>query len=308
MTQAPATPELVERLRDLTRFMTGTPRSRAMLDAADALEAQHARIAELEAESAALTRALTGLTCSGSEFFIRKGDRYVADIDACVSWVRRTKEDAHRRTVKAITEQKASQALADRYEKALDLALDVAIGQERRLIKYGKPANELAWLIEQIRQALSSDAILNLAPVGGRGEGWRPIETAPKDGTKVIGLRKSGRAVTAYCAEYHAGWVAKEGGGHVPNGEFHKLWTEDQGDSVFPVTLTHWMPLPPPPQEQKEGSSRADLSPASRSPTRNPAGLVCDDCGETFGTLIDGLCGACDFDRLEGMIEDRDRG
>lgn len=49
-----------------------------------------------------------------------------------------------------------TQALADRYQKTLDLALDVAIGQERRLIKYGKPANELAWLIEQIRQALSS--------------------------------------------------------------------------------------------------------------------------------------------------------
>ena len=55
-------------------------------------------------------------------------------------------------------------------------------------------------------------------------------------------------------------------------------------------------------------SAGSDLSPASRSPTRNPAGLVCDDCGETFGTLIEGLCGACDFDRLEGMIEDRDRG
>lgn len=119
MTQAPATPELVERLRERSASIWDIGNATIMQEAADALEAQQARIAELEAESAALTRALTGLTCSGSEFFIRKGDRYVADIDACVSWVRRTKEDAHRRTIKAITEQKASQALADRYEKAL---------------------------------------------------------------------------------------------------------------------------------------------------------------------------------------------
>lgn len=153
MTQAPATPELVERLRDLTRFMTGTQRSRAMLDAADALEAQQARIAELEAESAALTKALTGLTCGGSEFFIRKGDRYVADIDACVSWVRRTKEDAHRRTVKAITEQKASQALADRYEKALRVAeRELSFAVERMDRRGGSYEAALV----EVRQALSS--------------------------------------------------------------------------------------------------------------------------------------------------------
>lgn len=64
----------------------------------------------LRDESAELTKALTGLTCGGSEFFIRKGDRYVADIDACVSWVRRAKGDAHRRSLEAI---KARQAAED---------------------------------------------------------------------------------------------------------------------------------------------------------------------------------------------------
>jgi len=70
------------------------------------------RVEKLEEESAALTKALTGLTCNGSEFFIRKGDRFTADIDACVAYVRRAREDAHRRTVEAIRRaQKAEAAL-----------------------------------------------------------------------------------------------------------------------------------------------------------------------------------------------------
>lgn len=63
------------------------------------------REAELEQERAALTKALTGLTCGGSEFFIRKGDRYTADINACVEWVRRRDRDAFDCSVKAIRER-----------------------------------------------------------------------------------------------------------------------------------------------------------------------------------------------------------
>ncbi|WP_223673049.1 hypothetical protein, partial [Proteus terrae] len=42
---------------------------------------------------------------------------------------------------------------------------------------------------EPTRSDLSetADAILNLAPVGGRGEGWRPIETAePKNSERLM--------------------------------------------------------------------------------------------------------------------------
>ncbi len=64
---------------------------------------------ELLNESADLTKALTGLTCGGSEFFVRKGDRYVADIAACVNWVRRAKQDAHRMVVEAVKARKAAE-------------------------------------------------------------------------------------------------------------------------------------------------------------------------------------------------------
>ena len=73
---------------------------------ADAL----AEVEALKAESAELTRALTGLTCGGSEFFIRKGGRYVADIKACVDWVRRRDRDAHNRFIDATLKLRALEA------------------------------------------------------------------------------------------------------------------------------------------------------------------------------------------------------
>ena len=57
--------------------------------------------AALRAECAALTKALTGLTSNGSEFFVRRGDRYTADIAACVAWVRKARAGSHRRAMDA---------------------------------------------------------------------------------------------------------------------------------------------------------------------------------------------------------------
>jgi hypothetical protein len=65
-------------------------------------------VAELLAENAALTKALTGLTCGGSEFFIRKGDRYVADIPACVGYVQRAREALAARWLDAVRAAKAT--------------------------------------------------------------------------------------------------------------------------------------------------------------------------------------------------------
>jgi hypothetical protein len=65
-------------------------------------------------------------------------------------------------------------------------------------------------------------------------EGWQPIETAPKDGTPVLGYctsefydgRKSRLIVTHHAGRFHE-WVVPGVGG---------------------LTLSHWMPLPSPPQ------------------------------------------------------------
>lgn len=79
------------------------------------------RVAELEAESAELTKALTGLTCGGSEFFLRKGTRYVADIPACVAWIERRDRDAHNRYL--AERQKAS--AAPEMKEALEALISV---------------------------------------------------------------------------------------------------------------------------------------------------------------------------------------
>ena len=60
---------------------------------------------------------------------------------------------------------------------------------------------------------------------------WQPIETAPRDGTKVL----------LWCDKDHTvavGWT-------VDDGEF-AYW---DSNSVDGWSYTHWMPLPDPPQK-----------------------------------------------------------
>lgn len=51
------------------------------------------RVRELEQFVDEATKALTGLTCGGSEFFIRDGYGFKADIPACVAWIKQSRED-----------------------------------------------------------------------------------------------------------------------------------------------------------------------------------------------------------------------
>lgn len=69
---------------------------------------------------------------------------------------------------------------------------------------------------------------------------WQPIETAPKDGSKIIGYPFFGRVCIAEylnlaCIE--KGWFVDE--------------SSQDGLGFDDVKLTHWMPLPAPPKEQK---------------------------------------------------------
>lgn len=50
--------------------------------------------------------ALTGLTRQGSEFFVRHGHGYRADVMACVQDVRRRQEASDRRAMKALKDRK----------------------------------------------------------------------------------------------------------------------------------------------------------------------------------------------------------
>lgn len=149
LTQAPATPELVERLRDERHVMQGDGLAALLAttsEAADALEAQQARIAELEVERDDLQR-------------MYRHWAMIADQRLGAS-----NRSLHR--------ARDLQALADRYEKALkaerewhDLRWSQALAIAPEESALGTTEAELALMrlvtlhrdrIEAIDQALSS--------------------------------------------------------------------------------------------------------------------------------------------------------
>ena len=70
---------------------------------------------------------------------------------------------------------------------------------------------------------------------------WKPIETAPTDGTEILGWLKEGKwAVVSFkVTNYYCAW----------NREYRdsKAWWKDN----VTCTPTHWMPLPKPPIMEK---------------------------------------------------------
>ena len=98
---------------------------------------------------------------------------------------------------------------------------------------------------------IQTDNIAELT-VAGWGTGWRPIEAAPKDGTRIMLADKDDVETGQWVEELH-----------FPNTRtvFPAGWEDDRYDAahVFePGHLgkqpTHWMPLPAPPSdEQRNG-------------------------------------------------------
>ncbi|CAB4199921.1 Domain of unknown function DUF551 [uncultured Caudovirales phage] len=67
---------------------------------------------------------------------------------------------------------------------------------------------------------------------------WQPIETAPRDGTRVL-IGWAG----CYPSRNHVR-IARFA---VPVGYKNRGWTDDDNEGRC-ITPTHWMPLPKPPQ------------------------------------------------------------
>lgn len=100
--------------------------------------------------------------------------------------------------------------------------------------------NEAEFILrEAVRSSDSSHAAKTPAVPGSESEatsGWMPIETAPKDGTQILGW-------TPYWAD------------HVQN----VWWYTGLGRWSTTMQPTHWMPLPDPPKIQatESGASTA---------------------------------------------------
>jgi hypothetical protein len=76
------------------------------------------------------------------------------------------------------------------------------------------------------------------------GDGWRPIATAPRDGTEII-YRRRGRweGAIGRCR-----WDAGAYGEDEP-----AWWDVDADQEAYPG---HWMPLPTPPAGDEESEGR----------------------------------------------------
>ncbi|CAB4188119.1 Domain of unknown function DUF551 [uncultured Caudovirales phage] len=65
---------------------------------------------------------------------------------------------------------------------------------------------------------------------------WQPIETAPKDGTWILGYWRDQR-ITEYPRVIFANDCSQ-----------HDVWYTADNRDFGPVYPTHWMPLPEPPK------------------------------------------------------------
>jgi hypothetical protein len=70
---------------------------------------------------------------------------------------------------------------------------------------------------------------------------WQPIESAPKDGTEILGWDKEGKyaSVSFKVTRYYCNWENKY--------RDSKSWWKGN----VTCTPTHWMPLPKPPETKE---------------------------------------------------------
>lgn len=153
--------------------------------------------------------------------------------------------------VKALTEDWAKQQIA-RIKAAIATPQAPGADTQGGRQPYGWLEPETGNFVDQATKlAMPHDASTYTLPIythpaessGGDGA-WLPIETAPKDGTHIIGFWVSD-AYTEPC-EVRAVIVWSRGSWHHGSGYDH----EDE----FPKP-THWQPLPPPPRALGKGGA-----------------------------------------------------
>ena len=107
---------------------------------------------------------------------------------------------------------------------------------ERTLWGHPKPEPDGRNHDTYVQHSLHACAALDAYEALRKRVEWQPIETAPRDGTKILCLER--------CGDMQVDWWNL-------NGCTDRFWKE-HGDQRF--RYTHWMPLPEPPAAlNKEG-------------------------------------------------------
>lgn len=76
---------------------------------------------------------------------------------------------------------------------------------------------------------------------------WQPMETAPKDGQTILAHKPSGLAFSARQDVVPVHWTGWGGGAWENSTSGHKVFDD----------LTHWMPLPAPPNARNQADRPA---------------------------------------------------
>lgn len=167
-----------------------------------------------------LGNALMQFTPGGSEYFIKIGDDYYADADACAAIIRRTISNldelarAHIRRAKAAEEaiRSASNSGAEAMREAAARLLNGERVYERYL-KWSffdpegdyRDTSDKAFFAQKAAEAIRD---LSLPASGAPASPWRDMETAPRDATRFLICYEvaSGRRVAeaVYCIEHGA--------------------------------------------------------------------------------------------------------
>jgi hypothetical protein len=74
---------------------------------------------------------------------------------------------------------------------------------------------------------------------------WQPIETAPKDGTRILGWSSDARRVLP---------IRWQGPPKTP-ADWPSGWRDDTL-FLYSKDVTHWMPLPPAPSSTQQGEGK----------------------------------------------------
>ena len=135
--------------------------------------------------------------------------------------------------------------------QALDKAIEFSAfnADDRKAIRF-----EFANEDDRLAAANAVDAALAAAPASpepasnearGRGGVWQPIETAPRDGTKILGWNAEYGARETNMGRYGEGSIGyarwKSGDGPL---NFGWDWIEPKANCGHTWKPTHWMPLP----------------------------------------------------------------
>lgn len=90
--------------------------------------------------------------------------------------------------------------------------------------------------LNQISDEQFDDRIRAIVAEWAAGQSqWRPIETAPKDGTDFIGMRRDENRLLVLTTRYR-------------KYAYSDVWENLEYDAVSPWSPSHWMPLPEPPR------------------------------------------------------------